>query len=150
MDVTNWIESPDINSPGCEKEFIDYTAKNLRGRSIGFGIEQSNDFQAILYSTGQATGTDVTVPHPNRARLIEDIKSVDKFTVHTGRRALFYRSFTFDMVSGDRNVFIQRPGSVDEENPFGVWFCPDYLDPRQVTVLASYFSQRCLYLSISS
>ncbi len=148
--ITNGIESPEAEYPGCEKEFIDYTAGSLNGRSPGFEIEKSKDFQAILYSTGRAIAADVSVPHPNRARLINDIKSVPKYTVHTGRFALFYRSFTFDMVSGDRIVFIQLPGSVDGETPFGVWFCPEYLDPRQVTVLASYFSQRCLHLSISS
>ena len=129
-----------VSTPGNVKAFLEETANRLRGRSPNFepnnaaDIEKSKDFMAILFSTGQVTAADVSIPLTNREALIELVKSNPKSSVHTSLPAHFYRSFTFDMVSPDRSVCIQLED--------GSWNCPDYLDPRQITVLASHFSQR--------
>jgi hypothetical protein len=102
-----------VSTHGNVKEFLGGTAFNLRQRSPNFkpndasDIEKSKDFIAILFSTRQVTAADVAAPLANSQRLIEDVKTNPKFIVHTGLPAIFYRSFTFDMVSPDRSVCVQ-------------------------------------------
>ena len=128
-----------LRTPGNEEKFLETTAENLRQRSPNFeknnadDIEKSKDFIAILFSDGQVTAADVATSLAKRYALIEDIKNNQKFTAHTGLPALFHRSSTFDMASPDRTVFVHLEDT---------YLCPDYLDPRQITVLASHFSQR--------
>jgi hypothetical protein len=139
-DENNQKRAETISTPGNVKDFLEETAAHLRGRSPNFekdnaaDIEKSKNFIAILFSTGQVTAADVSIPLTNREALIEDVKNNPKFNVHTGLLALFYRSYTHAMASPDRTVFVQ----LDD----GSYICPDYIDERQITVLASHFSQR--------